>query len=517
MSTLANARRPLATAHRLIREGDAAAFRGYLHQLYQTDGFGLAEAGEMLYEYTCKYGADFVKSLPETADANEEALHLVSFLTEHFFPRFAPTAENRRTLQRVYLLYKNLAVAVYEKLQTRESGELAYAACCHYADFQDASTSVGRLSVITARTRGAELMEAMADTFDDRSLYMELVSAYRSIAAYHKASRDLKSARQAQQYARKALELSDKLYRDCPDSDTAPLLAAAQEDMAELLQGSIMHKQAQALYEKALSLRKELAETDPSTQAQLAYGRVCGKLADLHTETKGPDRRDRAIALYETEAEILRSLSADTTPALQEEFARCRLALGDLYADSDKVKDCITAFEHYKAAAALYLRCLNCDPNQNSTANEYAESRYRMALTLWRVGGDNNLNTALAILAELTTQPKDSPASTDLEGRIPFLLYALEEKLWIHHPAQRRHPEFHPLYEHAYGCAEILEVLGYLPPKYRELLSCKERMALRMDALPLYKKHIDPTISLKQQELTATAADWVTEFMKHVR
>jgi len=516
MTSLSNARRPLATAHRLIRDGNADAFRGYLHTIYQTDMLGLTEAGEMLYEYTCKYDAEFVKQLCETAIPNEESLSLVRFLSDHFFPRFEQTAETRRLLQRVYLLHKNLAVDVYEHLRSRLSGETAYTACCRYAEFQDASTAVGRLSVITARTRAVELMESMAQDIDDRSLRMELTAAYRSMAAFHRSSHDLKSARQAQQYARKALDLSRKLYSEAPDEDTAALFAAAQEEMAELLQGSIMHKQAQALFEKALAMRKELADTAADRDALLAYALVCGKLAGLHTETKGAGRRDRAIELYETEAELLKSLSADTDPALQREFALCRLALGDLYAQSEKVKDCIIAFDHYKAASALHMRNLQANSDTVAAA-EYAESRYRMALTLWRVGGENNLNTALSILKELTELQNTYPNLSESESRITFLTYALEEKLWIRPPLERRHLEFHPMYEHALGCGEILEILGYLPENYREHLSCSELTTLRMDALPFYKKHIDPTVSLKQQELTDTAADWVTEFMKHVK
>ena len=516
MSTLSNARRPLATAHRLIHDGDAATFRGYIHSLYQTDGFGLTEAAELLQEYTYKQGVDFVKELCETATANKAGLSLVRFLTEHFFPRFPANADSRRLLQRVYLLYKNLAVAVYEALHSRESGELAYTACCRYADFQNASTSVGRLSVISARTRALEIMEALAQDSDDITLLMGLANAYGHMADSHRSSHDLKGARQAQMYTRKKLELSQKLYAQTPDFSTATLLAEAREQMADLLQGSILHKQAQGLYEQALELRKELADSQPTRETQRSYAFCCGKLADLHTETKGEGRRERAISLYQQEAELLKALSADTDHTLQQEYARCRLALGDLLADSEKVKDCITAFDHYKAAAALYLRAVSSLPAGN-TVIQYGESRLRMAQTLWRVGGDNNLNTALTVLEELTVMQQEHPVLRALEGNIFFLTYALEDRLWIRHPLERQHPEYHPDYEHAYGCAEILEILSYLPQSHREKLSCKERTALRTDALPFYKKHIDPKVPLNRQELTQTAADWVKEFMKHVK
>lgn len=513
MPTLSQSRRPLATAHRLVREGDATAFRGYIHELYETDGIGLEEAGEKLYEHTCKQGADLVKSLIETAAPNAEALSLVHFLSQHFFPRFPVTAESRRLLQRVYLLYKNLAVDTYEALDTPASGEIAYAACCSYAAFQDIKTAVGRLSVITARTRAVEIMEALATRSDDLSVGLKLAEAYRGLAEIHRSGNDLNSARQAQKYSRRALELCRRLYTGAPTTETAEQYAAAQEDMADLLQGSIMHKQAETLYSKALAMRKDLAAQSDRAEAQLAYALVCGKLASLHTETKGSGRREQAIALYETEAELLKALSADTTPALLGEFARCRMALGDLYAESEKMKDIITAFDHYKAASALHLRRLNAHP-EASVAMEYAESRFRMALTLWRVGGDNNLNTALHIPEELTAMQANYPAVGAMEGRLTFLTYALEDRLWLRHPPERRHLEFHPQYAHAYGCGEILEILGYLPQKYREQLSCKELTALRLDALPFYQKHIDPTVPLKQQELSQTAADWVTGFMK---
>lgn len=516
MSTLSAARRPLATAHRLIHDGDPKAFRAYIHTLYETDCIGLEEAGEKLREHTDKNGAEFVKSLPETAAPDAEALSLVRFLSDHFFPYFPATAENRRLLQRVYLLYKNLAVDTYEALRTPESGETAYNACCSYAAFQDSKNAVGRLSIITARTRAVEIMEALAAQSDDLSLGIKLAEAYRGLGAIHCSGGDLNSARQAQKYSRRALELCRQLYTATPNLETAALYAAAQEDMADLLQGSIMHKQAEALYSKALTMRKDLAEAAGTQEAQLAYALVCGKLANLHTETKGSGRREQAITLYESEAELLKGLSADTEPALQGEFARCRMALGDLYAESDKMKDIITAFDHYKAAAALHMRRLNGQPNEQ-TAMEYAESRCRMALTLWRVGGDNNLNTALHIPEELTAMQADYPAVGALEGRLTFLTYALEDRLWIRHPQERRHLEFHSQYEYAYGCGEILEILGYLPSKYREQLSCKELTQLRLDALPFYKKHIDPTIPLKQQELSKTASDWVKEFLKHVK
>lgn len=516
MSTLSNSRRPLATAHRLVREGDPKAFCGYIHQLYESDGFGLEEAGEKLLEHTHKNGIDFVKSLPETAAPDAEALSLVRFLSEYFFPAFAPTAENRRLLQRVYLLYKNLAVDTYEALRTPASGETAYHVCCTYAAFQDSKNAVGRLSVITARTRAVEIMEELAAQSDDLSVGMKLAEAYRSLGGIHRSGGDLNSARQAQKYSRRALELCRQLYTSAPTEETAALYAAAQEDMADLLQGSIMHKQAEALYSKALTMRKDLAEAAGTQEAQLAYALVCGKLANLHTETKGSGRREQAIGLYETEGSLLKALSADTDPALQREFAQCRMALGDLYAESEKMKDIITAFDHYKAAAALHLRRLNAQPEE-ATAMEYAESRCRMGLTLWRVGGDNNLNTALRIPEELTALQADYPVLGALEGRLTFLTYALEDRLWIRHPQERRHLEFHPRYAHAYSCGEILEILGYLPAKYREQLSCKELTQLRLDALPFYKKHIDPTVPLKQQELSQTAADWVKDFMKHVK
>lgn len=516
MSTLSTARRPLATAHRLIHDGDPKAFRAYIHTLYESDGFGLEEAGEKLPEHTHKTGTDFVKSLLETAAPDAEALSLVRFLSEYFFPHFPANGENRRLLQRVYLLYKNLAVDTYEALRTPESGEIAYNACCTYAAFQDSKNAVGRLSVITARTRGVEIMEALASQSNDLSVGMKLAEAYRSLGDTHRSGGDLNSARQAQKYSRRALELCRQLYTGTPTEETAALYAAAQEDMADLLQGSIMHKQAEVLYSKALTMRKELAETSDAKEAQLAYGLVCGKLANLHTETKGSGRREQAIGLYETEAELLKACAADTDPALQEEFAQCRMALGDLYAQSDKMKDIITAFDHYKAASALHMRRLNAQPEE-AAAMEYAESRYRMALTLWRVGGDNNLNTALHIPEELTALQTGYPALRVMEGRLTFLTYALEDRLWIRHPLERQHLEFHPQYAHAYGCGEILEILGYLPPKVREQISCRELTQLRLDALPFYKKHIDPTVPLKQQELSQTAADWVMDFMKHVK
>ena len=121
------------------------------------------------------------------------------------------------------------------------------------------------------------------------------------------------------------------------------------------------------------------------------------------------------------------------------------------------------------------------------------------------------------ILSELLALQDANPELHALDGHIFFLTYALEERLWIRHPLERQHPEFHPQYAHALGSAEILEILSYLPSKYHELLSCKEWSTLRMEALPFYKKHIDPSIPLKQQELTPTASQWVTEFMKQVK
>ncbi|MBQ3010076.1 MAG: hypothetical protein IJD81_02665 [Oscillospiraceae bacterium] len=510
MSTLSNARRPLATAHRLIHDGDAKAFRGYLHSLYETDRFGLEEAGELLYEYTCKNGTDFVKSLPETASPDAEGLSLVQFLSEHFFPRFSLTADNRRLLQRVYLLHKNLAVDTYEALRTRASGDIAYDVCCRYADVQDGRTPVGRLSVITARTRAVELMESMAAQFPDRTVHIKLANAYRSLSTVHRSEGDLNGSRQAQKYSRKALDLCRQLYSETPDRETAALFAGAQEDMADLLQGSIMHKQAEAMYRKALELRRE------DEAAPLPYALCCGKLASLHAETRGSGRREQAVSLYETEAELLKALSADTDPDLQREFALCRMALGDLYAESQKVKDIITAFDHYKAASALHMRRLTAEET-DAAAMEYAQCRYRMALTLWRVGGDNNLNTALHIPEELNELQKRYPTLSTLESRLTFLTYALEDRLWIRHPLERSHPEFHPMYEEAYGKAEILEILGYLPASYREQMSCRELTELRLDALPFYKKHIDPRVPLNRQKLSPMAADWVTDFMKRVK
>lgn len=509
MSTLSNARRPLATAHRLIHDGDPKAFRRYIHNLYETDKFGLAEAGEMLYEYTCKYGADFVKSLLETAKADTEALSLVRFLSDYFFPRFPLTADNRRLLQRVYLLHKNLAVAVYDNIRSRSAGEVAFAACSNYADFQDSSTSVGRISMIAARTRAAEIMEELTQQYNDDNLLTLLVYAYRSISDYYAEASDKKSRDSALQYSRKALELSRRLYAETPDADTRSLLAFAKEDTADLLQDTVMFKQAEILYERALELRK--IDVNNGEDRQLAYAWTCCKLANFHTTRRGTGRRDKAIALYEQAAEIFKTLNSDL-PNLQQDYAYCRKALGDLYALSDKVKDIITAFDHYKAAAALHLRTLHL-----LTPIDYADCRYPMALTLWRVGGDNNLNTALEIMHELTDLREVNPELHEFDSRIYFLTYALEDRLWLRHPPARQHPEFHSAYEHACGCGEILEILGYLPAKYREQLSCKELTALRLDALPFYKKHIDPTVPLKQQELTQTAADWVTDFMKQVK
>lgn len=503
MTTLSNARRPLATALRLIREGDPTAFREYIHSLYETDGIGLTEAAELLQEHTYKTNTDFPKALLETAPANEEALSLVRFFSEHFFPRFPVTNDTRRLLQRVYLLHKNLAVEVYEALRTRASGETAYLACCDYAAFQDASTAVGRISLITARTRALELMEDMASCYNDRNLQLQLVSAYRGMTAYYAPNTDKKSRDSALQYSRKALDLSRKLHAAAPTEETADLLASAKEDTADLLQDSVMFKQAEVLYEKALALRK----ANPHNPS--AYARICCKAALFHTKRKGSGKREKAIDLYEQAAEIYKDMGTEPSANMQLEYAECRKALGDLYAQSDKVKDIITAFDHYKAASALYLRAVPL-----ASAMDYALCRYPMALTLWRAGGDNNLNTAMNILGELIELQEANPDLHALDSRIFFLTYALEDRLWIRHPLERQHPEFHPDYEHALGCGEILEILGYLPQKYHEMLSCEEWHQLRMDALPFYKKHIDPAVPLKQQELTNTASRWVTEFMK---
>ena len=509
MSTLSNARRPLATALRLIRDGDAAAFRGYIHSLYETDGFGLTEAGELLHAHTMKHNADFVKSLCESAPANEEGLSLVCFLSEHFFPRFSMNPEQRRLLQRVYLLHKNLAVSVYDKLRTRRSGEIAYAACCTYADFQDPHNSVGRISLITARTRALEIMEDMVLQYDDHTLQLQLAEAYRGMAEYYAQAADKKSRDSALQYSRKALDLCRKLHASVPDLCTSAMLATAKENCADLLQHTVMFKQAETLYERALELRKAAAEADSESLLPLAWS--CCKLADFHTQRKGAGKREKAIALYEQAAEIFKNAEL-TLPNLQLDYAHCRKALGDLYAHSDKVKELIIAFDHYKAASALLLRSEHL-----ATPMDYANCRYSMALTLWRAGGDNNLNTALNIMGELTELTAMYPDLGEYESRIFFLTYALEERLWIRHPLERQHPEFHTAYQHALGCGEILEILSYLPQKYHEMLSCREWNRLRTDALPFYKKHIDSSLPLKQQELTKTASDWVTEFMKQVK
>lgn len=494
--------RPLATAHQLIYDGDAAGFRGYLHMLYDSGCSGQEEAGEMLYEFTCKHGTDFVKQLLETAPTDAEAVRLIRFLTEHYFPRFPQAPDSRRLLSRVYLLYKNLAVATFQALQTDDSAQTACMACDVYAGVQDAATSVGRIGIRSARSKSVEILETQADRNPNRAVQMALAQAYKQLADCCCTDGSKAGVGDGMKYYEKALRLYSTLDDAQSTSETRRGLAEALERTADLLcrdyaQGSM--KLAEPLYQRALELRK--SDTQP-----LPLAHCYGQLGRLYVHRTGAGCRGQAIAMYGEQETLLQTLyTRQPDVELAGELANCRMALGDLYAIGAGETDCVTAFRFYKGAAALRLECMQALRTKQS-GMAYAHARYAMAQMLWQVGGEENLNAALSgmelVAAFLEKQQEtgewDDP---DLMSRCQLFLYGLEEKLWLKHPLERLRPEFNPLYPQAYAAAEALEALSLMPEEGVDRIAPIHRMELQYNALPLYRPHLKSGVPLGNQHL----------------
>lgn len=505
--------RPLGTAFRLIHDRDAEGFRQLIHRLTQTGGQPLAGVAELLRESVCKQGPDFLKQLLETARPDPEGLSLVEFLTGQVFPRFPHSPQSRRLLQRAYLLYKNLALDLYEASPDPVTGQAAYAACCAYADAQDADTPLGQVSLLSARSRAVELLEDLVQRAPSRSLRMQLAQAQLALAVCFSSGADSKSTEAALNAAGKALQGCQELCREEEDLDALGLLAQTQSTLAGLLGPTPFRAQGEALYRKALTIRRTIARQTGDDAAKQLWAEDCGRFALWHCRSKGEGRREQAIALLEGGIALLNELP-DKSMAMLADFHR---QLGDLYADSPRMNDWLTAFHQYKAAAVMDCSRRKTEPGPESLG-QYLHSRYGMAFSLWRVGGEGNWNTALHILDEISPLLEQLPADAPpWDSRLYFLRYALEDKLWIHHPLSRQNPNFHKDYPDAYACGEILEVLSYLPARYQAAMTHFQRMELLWNALPFYRRHLDPKLPLKDQEIQAQTAAWVKQIQPQTK
>lgn len=516
----------------MIRDGEK--LRGFIHQLYLDKNGGEKETTATALVHFClesDENVQWMKALMVPGEAPEVGLSIARLVSYWMLPDFAENENDEKRTGTLFAENRTLAQKVYTLLRTELSGRILasaledYAAYCHRQ-----KDKYAKQMALVLRKQAVELTEKLVTEFGSANSRMDLASAYRMLAWSYECAEEEDSDEKALHYYEKALELRKALNEENTTPSSRRSLAIIYDDIADLYNSvafqplnaeeralplavqPVYHKHhreyAAQLYQKALELRKQLVEEDPSANNRRNLAYSYRSLAKLHENQPEKGQREKVIAYYQQEEAILRELYAEGRSLSQAgDLSDCLMNLGTAWYCSGKRQDYQKAYDCYVAAARLRMTVFLALRTVKN-GNFLAAARFAGVRVLYRVGGENNLRTALS---ELNAVHKFwiSAGVGDDEWKMNmcrFYLTAVERALGMEPPAFRADLTQFKYYKQSYAYAELLEILEFTADELVEVIPVGMMSVFRYYSLPTYRPHLDRSIPLEDQDISKKTA-----------
>lgn len=516
----------------MIRDGEL--LRRFIHRLYEERNGGEKETTAKALNQLClesEENVKWVKARMVPGEEPEVGLSMARFVSNWLLPEFTGNEFHEKKAGPLFAENFRLAKKLHELLQTERSGRAYASACEDYAAYcgrQD--DAYAKKMALTIRKSAVQLAEKLAAEYQSVGVRTDLADAYRMLAWSYECAEEKTSDEQALEYYKKALALRQALNEEKTTPSTRRSLAIAYDDIADLYDGvafkplnaeeralslavqPVYHKRhreyAAELYQKALELRKQLVEEDPSANNRRNLAYSYHSLANLHANQPEKGQRDKVITYRQQEEALLRELYAEGRSLSQAQaLANCQRSLGDAWACSGKKQDYIKAFECYKSAEKLLEQRFLAlrSPKSGRALMNVRLDRVRM---FYGVGGQQNCRAALEALNSVWRFIGIYGDGGDnwLGDMCRFYLAALENALGIETPADRADVTQCSIYKQSYAYAELLEILEFTANELVEVIPVGMMSVFHKYALPTYRNHLKRWIPLEDQDISKKTA-----------
>ena len=516
---------------------DGKALRGMLRWTYENQQPDERKALSTALVHFCMEHDAHIRWYQELllpTDEPEEDFAMVRFTAYRLLPDFRATAVDPGKIDPLYCQNRTLAQHTYRQLNTAFSGSVlvnateAYAAHCHRRKDSDS-----RQQALELRREIVALAEGLLEAYASTDARTDLAEAYRMLAWSCESASDETGPEQALGYYNKALLLRQELDAENSTPKTQRNLAIAYDDIADLYNAltftplnaaeralpmplqPVCQKQhreyATELYGKALELRKQLVEEDPSipNRRNLAYS--YRSLATLHENQPEVGQQELMVQYLLQEEAVLQALYAeDRQMSRAGELAECLEKQGDAWFATGKRKDIPEAFQKYHAASKLRKTVYAALPTK-ANQRKLTDTRFDRARLLYQAGKEQYLQEAYAELTDIHQIMVSNGADNndrDLQMCL-FYLAATAEKLERKPPINRMRIKRLPFYAQAYAYAELLEILSFTDDTMVGMIPVNMIGIFRKYALPGYRQHLTASIPLEDQDVSKKTASLI--------
>ena len=502
----------------------------------------LSFAAKNLYTTSLADQGDFLFSLMDAMDGREENRHFFWFIDNEYQDCFESSTADLELLRRVREHALSLAERICRDSGNTVSARRALVAACKSLSYSctDNEKEPGRRSALRER---AVLIarELLAENPSDIANKRRLASALNLAGA---AAHDLggSAEKKAIRQFEETLRLRSEALQETGYAADKRALADIYDDMASLYRGEVMTYEEEGktdsvkqqilrakekdrksfeLSQQALSLRREALQEDPSDYSRQQLGYSYDTIAAWYLDSGNPESAAACAKLYEEEISLWREFAAGRKTAA--DYVRLASAChnaGKLYAYSGTAESVERAAMLCEEAVMFQMQVVKM---LGTPAARQLYARYQLTLAdiCIQCGGDR-LQQAEKLLREGTAALEEFVDTGN--GEKDDLLakaYRLNGDLLLRRNGEadreaantwyRRSADIAKVPENmAYSFAELLEIFEYMDDEVRSMIPVKMVQFFRETALATYQKHMDPSLSLDEQEMSDDTAVLLT-------
>lgn len=499
----------------------------------QVSEIQLSNAARNLYATSLADRGAWLFSLMDEMDGRDESRRFFWFINDDYQECFEDSVTDRGLLKEVREHALWLTERICREAGETVSGRRALAAACTAFSHscKDGETGIGERSCLRERALliWRELLaEDGKDVANKRGLALALRLAglagleQKSSGAEEEALRQLKEA----------LSLRREILKEAGKPADKRMLADSCDDLADLYRGDVFSdtdesrpdgvkrrilsakerdRKAFELHQEALSLRREAFREEPSEYGRGQLSFSYESIAGWYLSSGVPESAEEARKLYEEEIVLLKE------NAVSQRTANDYIRLARAAHNAGRLLAYANATEEQQRAAALCREAVMLQDRVvkmlGTPENRWQLARYQLTLAdiLIRCGDAAGRKTAEKLLRE-AAEALEELTDAQHGGKDDELAkaYRLRGDLMRENggEAESAVQEWHRRSadvaetpeEAAYSFAEILELLGYMEEEVISMIPVNMVQMFRDKALATYQKHLDPSLSLEEQQ-----------------
>lgn len=282
-------------------------------------------------------------------------------------------------------------------------------------------------------------------------------------------------------------------------------------------------RKAFSLYEQALALRREALSEESSEHMKRQLALSYDAIASWYLNSGIPESARESARLYEEEIALLKEFTAnDKTASLYVFLAKALHDAGELHSYMWTAGELERAAALCEEAVAFQTQVVRM---RGMPAEKIARAGYQVTLAdiYIRQGDAEYLDRTEKLLQEAIDVLEEPDHLNDVKEKFLLSAYAYRlygdlllkkngesdreaAKMWYRRSAKASVvPE-----KTAYSCAELTELIGYFEGDLRAMLPVKLVMFFHKAALATYRKHVDPSIPVDEQELSQDTEVFLT-------